>query len=243
MCHSQNTLVEIEQGAIFVSDSHYPNHSNEFLKLLQKIHSEEIQTSQLFLMGDNFDLLIGSMDYSHTLSADAIELISQISKKIEVYYFEGNHDFNLKLIFSNITIYSRHEQPQYMLLGDKRIGLSHGDRYDTGFIYEMMTFFLRSTLVLRFMKLFQRSIIDKKIAHLKSKSICHKIKEFNRKVVNIKKYYKNADVIAEGHFHQGVTIYNYTSLPSLACQKQVGVVSDGVIIFVNINELLSHNFD
>ena len=53
----------IEQGAIFVADAHYPNHGDDFLKLLKKIDEGEIKTPQLFLVGDIFDLLFGYNDY------------------------------------------------------------------------------------------------------------------------------------------------------------------------------------
>ena len=232
------SLVDIQEGAIFIADSHYPNHGDEFWQLLHKIHNGKIKTPQLFLMGDNFDLLIGSLEYSHRDNREMIELINLISINIDIQYFEGNHDFDLKSIFPNINIYSRQNQPQYMMLGDSRVGLSHGDRYAVGLAYEAMTTLIRSPISLWLMRASQRYIIEKMTLHLKSKSICDKIDGFGIKVNNICKYYNSVDMIVEGHFHQGRVVDGiYISLPSLACQKQVGVVIDSAIEFVSVDRL------
>jgi UDP-2,3-diacylglucosamine hydrolase len=105
-------MIEIEEGAIFIADSHYPHHGDGFLKILQKIDSGYISTPQIFLMGDIFDILFGNNQYVKRASQDAIDILKTISKKIDIYYFEGNHDFFLKDIFPHITIYPREQQPQ-----------------------------------------------------------------------------------------------------------------------------------
>ncbi|RUM72514.1 MAG: UDP-2,3-diacylglucosamine diphosphatase, partial [Sulfurovum sp.] len=50
-------MIQIKENALFIADSHYPHHGDAFLVLLQKLEKKEIHTSQLFLLGDNFDLL------------------------------------------------------------------------------------------------------------------------------------------------------------------------------------------
>jgi len=59
-------MVAIKENAIFIADSHYPHHGDDFLTLLKKLDNKEIETQQLFLMGDNFDLLFGTI-YKHFL--------------------------------------------------------------------------------------------------------------------------------------------------------------------------------
>jgi len=44
-------------------------------------------------------------------------------------------------------------------------------------------------------------------------------------------------MVIEGHYHQSRVIGNYVSLPSLACQKQVGIARGEEIEFVDIKEL------
>jgi UDP-2,3-diacylglucosamine hydrolase len=126
-------MIKIKEKALFIADSHYPHHGNDFLDLLKKLESGEMQTSQLFLMGDNFDLLFGYNDYIKTFSNEAITLLQKLSKKLEIHYFEGNHDFCLKKIFTNMNVYSRNDQPIMFTLGDKKVAISHGDKYVTGY--------------------------------------------------------------------------------------------------------------
>ena len=80
-------MIEIQENAIFIADSHYPHHGDTFLDLLKKLESGEVQTSQLFLMGDNFDLLFGYNDYIQTYANEAITLLQTLSKQIEIHYF------------------------------------------------------------------------------------------------------------------------------------------------------------
>jgi len=98
-------MTTIKEQALFIADSHYPHHGDAFLDLLKKLESGELQTSQLFLMGDNFDLLFGHNDYIQTFSKEAIVLLQALSQKLEMYYFEGNHDFCLKDVFPDMHVY------------------------------------------------------------------------------------------------------------------------------------------
>ncbi len=41
-----------------------------------------------------------------------------------------------------------------------------------------------------------------------------------------------ADIVIEGHYHQGVIIDKYVSLPSLACSGKVGVFNGESVEFV-----------
>jgi UDP-2,3-diacylglucosamine hydrolase len=74
---------EIKEGAIFVADAHINEKRDNFLKFLQSIKEEEIKTSQLFLMGDIFDLLVGNVKYTYKTNQKYIDLINKISKKIK----------------------------------------------------------------------------------------------------------------------------------------------------------------
>ena len=144
-----------------------------FLSLLKKLDKEEIHPPQLFLMGDNFDLLFGYNDYIQTFAKEAIDLLQTLSKKIEIYYFEGNHDFCLKEIFPDIQVYSREEQPITFTLKDKTVALSHGDKYATGFGYDLYCKLLRNKVTLTLLKIFEKNIINDRMQKLSEKKICH----------------------------------------------------------------------
>ena len=157
-------------------------------------------------------------------------------KTIEIYYFEGNHDFCLKNVFSDINVYSRDEQPITMKLGDKRVSLSHGDKYQTGFGYGIYCKLLRNKVTLNMLKPFEKNIINYQMDKLPTKIICRKMPNFEQKASAIMSYYKDADLIIEGHFHQAVQIDKYISLPSLACQKEIAIAKDGNIVFMNLHQ-------
>ena len=229
-------MIEIKEDALFVADAHYPHHGDEFMQLLHKLDNGEMTTPQLFLMGDIFDLLFGYNDYIVTFCEEALSLLQKLSKTIEIYYFEGNHDFCLKNVFSNINVYSRDEQPITMMLGDKRVALSHGDKYQTGFGYGIYCKLLRNKVTLNMLKPFEKNIINYQMDKLPSKIICRKMPNFKQKAKAIMSYYKDADLIIEGHFHQAVQIDKYISLPSLACQKEIAIAKDGNIVFMNLHQ-------
>ena len=228
----EEQMIEIKENALFIADSHYPHHGDSFLKLLQKLESEEVKTPQLFLMGDNFDLLFGYNDYIQTFSAEAIELLQKLSQKMEIHYFEGNHDFCLEELFPNIKVYSRDEQPVMFTLGEKKVAISHGDKYVTGLGYDLYCKVLRNKTLITLLKPFEKVIINDRMKKLSQKDICHDFSGFEKRIEEILEYYREADMVIEGHFHQAKVIAKYLSLPSLACQGQVAVEREGKIVFI-----------
>ncbi len=224
-------MIEIKENSLFIADSHYPHHGDSFLKLLQKLENEEVKSSQLFLMGDNFDLLFGHSDYIKTFSSEAVTLLQRVSKKLEIHYFEGNHDFCLKELFPDVKVYSREEQPIMFTLGDKKVAMSHGDKYVTGFGYDLYCTILRNKTTLTLLKPFEKAIIEHHMKKLSKKHICQPLHKFEKRVEEILEYYIDADMVIEGHFHQAKVIDKYISLPSLACQGKVGVIEEGNMIF------------
>ena len=224
-------MIEIKEQALFIADSHYPHHGDVFLETLRKLERGEILTSQLFLMGDNFDLLFGDNDYIQTFSTEAIKLLQKLSTKIEIHYFEGNHDFCLENIFTNIHVYSRELQPIIFKLGDKKIAISHGDKYVTGFGYDLYCKILRNKTTLQLLRPFEKPIINHRMKKLSQKNICHTFHGFEKRVEAILEHYKNVDLVIEGHFHQAKKLGKYISLPSQACQNMVAVLEEGEIVF------------
>ena len=224
-------MITIREQALFIADSHYPHHGDAFLDLLKKLESGEIKTPQLFLMGDNFDLLFGYNDYIQTFSKEAISLLQTLSKKLEVHYFEGNHDFCLTEVFPDIQVYAREQQPIMFQVDEKNVAISHGDKYVTGFGYDLYCKVLRNKKTLTFLKPFEKAIIDHRMKKLSQKHICFTFNGFEKRVDEILEHYNEADLVIEGHFHQCKTVGKYISLPSLACQGMVGVMEEGEMHF------------
>lgn len=231
---SSSSPAQIVEGALFIADAHYPHHGALFVELLKELESGKIVTPQLFLMGDNFDLLFGYNDYIQTFSFEAIALLQKLSQSIEIHYFEGNHDFLLADIFENIKVYPREAQPVIFMLQGQRVGLSHGDKYALGFAYDLYCTLLRNRYLLRLLKPFEKWIINDQIAKLKSKNICRTMEHFDERAAKILDAYGDIDLVIEGHYHQAKKVGHYLSLPSLACQRQVAIVRDGKVKFVSI---------
>lgn len=227
-------MITIKEQALFIADSHYPHHGDDFLELLQKLERGEVKTSQLFLMGDNFDLLFGYNEYIQTFSSVAIALLQVLSKKIEIHYFEGNHDFCLQELFPDIQVYSRAQQPIVFQLDEKKVAISHGDKYVTGFAYDLYCKILRNKTSLTILRPFEKAIIDYRMKKLSQKNICFTFDDFEKRVDAILKNYTEADLVIEGHFHQSRIVGKYISLPSLACQRMVGVIEEGEMVFKSV---------
>ncbi len=221
---------KLQKGALLIADAHYPNHKKEeFVCFLEAIRAKKLQTPQLILMGDIFDLLVGNSPYLETLFSKEIALLEAIAKDTEVLYLEGNHDFYLKPLFKKVQTIALQNQPLILEHNQKSYALSHGDKYATSFAYRLYTKLIRNPFVL---KILPDTIAKRQLAKMQSKKICKKIAKFNTLAETIQKHYKS-DFIIEGHFHQGVIIKNYIALPSFACSLQYAYFDGEKITFLN----------
>lgn len=223
-------MIEIKDGAFFISDAHDNEKRDGFYLFLKKIEKKEIKTPQLFLMGDMFDLLVGEVAYTTTLFKESILLINKLSQSIEIYYFEGNHDFDLRTIFPNVKVYPISCQPVTFSYHDKKILLSHGDLYQ-GLSYAIYTFLIRNKISLKILNFFdtltQNSISKKILTPQIDKNICKKIENFEKIIKQkLQKYdaeITKTDFVCEGHHHQDKEFVfdglRYKNFGSFACDK------------------------
>jgi len=223
--------IQLQEGACIISDAHYSLQRPELLSLIKAIHSKEIQTPQLILMGDVFDALFGSINYTYKTNKEMIELINAIAQDIEVLYFEGNHDFNLRVVFKNVKIFPIEQQPLLATYKDKKIYLAHGD-FDAPLGYKIYTALIRNPFVLFMLKyidiLLNHLIINKIEGHLDKKDDCKELTWFDD---FIQKRFNDSyvcDYFIEGHFHQNKTLYlssfTYINLGAFACNQRYFIV-------------------
>jgi len=222
--------LNIQKGAIFVADSHYNERKPEFLIFLEKLKSKEINTTQLFLMGDMFDFISGESTYFIKRNQKLIDIINELSNNIEIIYLEGNHDYNMKELFPNVKVYKRENQPLKAKYQEKSVELSHGDIF-TPWHYNLYCKIIRNPLLLKFLNLIDfGNFISKKIYYtLIEKKICSKMKNFEefaqRRINNY-----SSDIIIEGHFHQGKEFLSkkqkYINIPSLVCSRRYTLLED-----------------
>lgn len=222
----------IKEGAIFIADAHDTQEQAFFFEFL--LHVKELKPTQLFLMGDMFDLLVGDVEYGVQKYAHYIKLINELAQKTEVVYFEGNHDFCLQSLFKNVRVVPLLEQPLLCTLPDgKRCLLSHGDKFGN-FTHRFFTKIIRNRKVLFILNFLDKNFhffISKKIQNnQRKKNLCRKIGHFKALVEAKIGQYKpsNVDVIAEGHYHQDCSFKinqtQYINFSSFACNRSYFIV-------------------
>jgi len=214
-------FLKIQDDAIFVADSHYSEKHGQFLTFLLKLKNKEVKTSQLFLMGDMFDFISGESKYFILKNKQLIDIINELSEEMEVIYLEGNHDYNMQILFPNVKVYKRESQPLFAEYKDKSVALSHGDNF-INWQYDLYCSIIRNTYLLKFLNFIDVNyFISKKIEEsLLKKNICHKMKNYEE-IVNKRINNYKTDIIIEGHYHQGETYIienkKYVNIPSLCC--------------------------
>lgn len=220
-------MMTIKQGAIFISDSHANKNRVGFLKLLHYLNSSGSLPEQIFFVGDMFDFLTFSK-YTREFYKEYIDLINALSLKVEIFYFEGNHDFNLMDIFPNVKVFQIQKQPVVFLdCFNNRISIAHGDI----FLKPITMVFLRILRNKKFIMLMDwiDGIFDFKISKLilkrqNIKNLYNKIPNFKDCIQKkIKKYKTN--FIIEGHYHQDVVLefdnIRYINLNSYAVDDKL----------------------
>jgi len=226
-------FLKIEKGAIFVADSHYNENNPEFLIFLKKLLDKEIVTTQLFLMGDMFDFISGESKYFVQRNKELIDIINILSNDIQIIYLEGNHDYNMEVLFPGVIVIKREKQPLEVLYKEEVVSLSHGDNF-TPWHYNLYCKIIRNHTLLVFLNMIDyNNFISKKIYYsLQKKSICSVMNDFDSFAKRRLQNYRSKIVI-EGHFHQG-KIYEaenqtYVNIPSLCCNKKYFVLLEGFI--------------
>ncbi|WP_245391423.1 UDP-2,3-diacylglucosamine diphosphatase [Sulfurospirillum barnesii] len=215
----------IHEGAHFIADAHDSSERSFFLEYL--LHVKKNPPSQLFLMGDMFDLLVGDVVYGVKKYEHYIALIEEIAQVCEVYYFEGNHDFRLAQLFLHVKVISIEEQPLTCKLpSGKTCLLLHGDKYGDRF-NRFYTKLIRNPFILSFLNgcdMLSQGAISKAIEQSQSKkNLCKHICDFTTLIQRKLFLYPKAEVIAEGHYHQNhafmVSGVHYINFSSFACNQ------------------------
>lgn len=227
---SRNPVL-IKEGALIIADAHYSHMRPELFSLLEDIHSKKIIPTQLIFMGDIFDALFGSIDFTCKQNHGMIKLINDISTTLEVIYLEGNHDFNLKKIFPQAKVFSIQEQPVKAVYKDKKISLAHGD-FGGEFFYRIYTSLIRNAFVLfvlKYIDIFSNhAILNKLDAYLSQKNDCKEFKNFQQFVEKRLGEEYECDYFIEGHFHQNTQFdtahFHYINLGAFACNQRYFIV-------------------
>ncbi|MDP3301224.1 MAG: UDP-2,3-diacylglucosamine hydrolase [Sulfuricurvum sp.] len=223
----------LHEGAILVADSHCASWRTPFINFLGALERGEIKTTQLVLMGDNFDLLFGPVTQTLHDNSDSIERLNRLSQTIEIIYLEGNHDFRLTSLFPNIYVVGRSQQPLILTHGKQRIALLHGD-LKVPFGYSLYTSLIRNRPILFCLNIintiFNGIIINTLSKQMQRKNHCQKIQNFETIAArhSTAPWVNKCNVVIEGHFHQNRTFnigkLKYINLGAFACNERYYVV-------------------
>ena len=233
-------MFKINHDAIFLSDAHENANKNYFLNFLKALKDGKISLpSQIFLLGDMFDFLINAT-YSQCFYGEYISILNELGSKTQIFYFEGNHDFNLAEILPNCKVFSIEKQPvRFEFYGKsvekseyikKSVDIAHGDIF-LPFITQKALKILRNKMLLRFLNFLDFTLkykISKAILRSQMhKKLDYKIEDFKDKIsLRLRKF--SADVVIEGHWHQNCSFEIndkfYINLPSFACEQSFFVL-------------------
>jgi UDP-2,3-diacylglucosamine hydrolase len=119
--------------AAFVSDLHLINgfepNAGLFLRFLDQLSPRRF--THLFLLGDVFDFWIADHQYFSDRFAPILAKLREIKAAgIEIHYFEGNHDLDLRPYFEEKIGIPVHEEAYSINLAGRKLRLEHGDQMD-----------------------------------------------------------------------------------------------------------------
>jgi UDP-2,3-diacylglucosamine hydrolase len=119
--------------AIFLSDVHLGSSADAnaalLIRLLQSMENGE--WTHLFLLGDIFDLWIADHRYFTGKFASVLAQLQNLKKSgVEIHYFEGNHDLDLRPFFERKLGWIVHERAQVLTLDHWTVRIEHGDEMD-----------------------------------------------------------------------------------------------------------------
>lgn len=116
--------------------------------LIRFIDSRLEPGDKFFIVGDLFDLFIGSKAVFAARYHELVQKLRELeTRDVEVFYIEGNHDFHLENIFEDnphVRIYS--DSLDYEWRG-KKFHFCHGDRVNKGDVKYAFFHFLTRNLV------------------------------------------------------------------------------------------------
>lgn len=220
-----NEILEINDDTIFIADSHAQGNRDS---LISKLNNLPKIPSQIFLVGDISNILVGGIKRSVEYNKNIIDLLQYLSSKTQLIYLEGNHDFNLNNILPNIKKIPRKNQPIIAKYNNLNVLISHGDIF-LNQQYEIYIRIITAESTIKFLNFINSlsknkiyDFIHKKVEAKKIIFPNNKESIIKERITKYQKYIKSnnleINIIIEGHFHIGEINKNkdfaYIGLPS-----------------------------
>lgn len=220
--------LDLHSDAIFIADSHF-NMANAG-GILDYLHSITSPPSQMILMGDIAQILLGNLKSSIASNHALLLALDQLEKRgTQIIWLEGNHDLFLASIkkhqfLQNALFIQRNKQPILATYAGTSYALAHGD------LFLSSSYELYIKTLTKIPKLLQcvdylsggeiYREIEKKLESKPIRKNSFHFLEFASKRIEMYKKYLQVPIkgVIEGHFHIGkrIEIYGitYAALPS-----------------------------
>ena len=195
---------------LLLGDAHLREEDPEvevFLDFLRRLPAD---AGALYLLGDLFDLWIGSRAFisgSHQRIVDGI--LTLRAAGTDVFYVEGNRDYHLKSLYGSSVFREIAEEGFDLVFGKRRIHLAHGDlvnREDRP--YRRWRRLAKGPLLLGILERLPKGLsralarnLERRIARTNRR---HRIRfpEEQCRRFAMEQGEKGADTVVLGHFHQ-----------------------------------------
>lgn len=126
------------QGLRILSDLHLYGREDPLYQRFVQWLGETPPGDTVALLGDIFDVWVGRSAYFRNRYHEFFDELKRLSEGgSKVIYIEGNHDFLMRDVFSDIGRFDLVETEREVRIGDQRIYLAHGDLAnpdDTGYL-------------------------------------------------------------------------------------------------------------
>lgn len=220
--------LKLNPDAIFIADSHFnPLNARELLDYLN--HLQATPPSQLFLMGDIAQILLGNLKSSLKSNYELLIALDHLEKTgVQIIWLEGNHDFFLSAIkksnlLQKTQFIPRNKQPISVKYQDKIYLLAHGDKF-LNLTYELyikaLTHIPKLLEFIDYLSAGEVYLeIEKKLNDKPITRHCFHFFEFaSKRIEAYRQLQIPFDGIIEGHFHIGKKLQihgiNYLALPA-----------------------------
>lgn len=198
----------------FLSDIHLGSNSEpNFLLLKNYLNSvSQNKVTDLFFLGDIFDYWVSDRSCFVDPFAEIVQAITGlVDRGVNVYYFEGNHDFHLKKFWQNKHRVQVFQGPARLEVAGVKLYLAHGDEMDpTDKGYLFLRWLFRCLPVRLAAHYAPISVVENigAFAGKKSKGHVLRAEDHSKKIINlIRKFAEEEysrepyDYLLAGHFH------------------------------------------
>jgi UDP-2,3-diacylglucosamine hydrolase len=198
--------------AIFLADAHLRSVQDTNYQLLLDFLNQQKDLGALFLLGDIFEFWFG---YEHSVFSAYIPLLEQLRQLeqngTQLFFVEGNHDFNLGPYFEKELNCTVLRDPGVVVWDGQRLLICHGDQLKQDKGYTLLRAFWRCRPLKWLSKIVHPDLVWKFGIYLSNKNNKHRTQQSHHDpTAELLRYAakapENCRAILCGHYHSPVTI-------------------------------------